>query len=69
MARAPRMVEGVAYWPFVVRFQLADGRRRVRAHWAPAYEFARQEITRALVERYGFDGLKPRSVTIRQVAP
>lgn len=63
-----RVIEGVTYYPFLVRFTLADGKRRRIVRWSPGDPWVRDEIGRELVERYGLEGIKERSVTIRPMA-
>jgi hypothetical protein len=62
-----RYVEGVPYYPFLVRFTLADGRKRRVVRWSPGDPWVRQEVARELVERFGVEGLQERSVTIRRM--
>lgn len=59
-----RVIEGVVYYRFEVRFQLADGRRRVWKRWAPAKMYARESVARELADRFGLNGVKPRSCSI-----
>lgn len=59
------LIEGVRYRPFVVRFRLADGTRRRITRWSPGFPWVRDEVGRELLDAYGLDGIKPRSVTIR----
>jgi hypothetical protein len=61
---AVKMVEGVPYVKFVVRYTLADGKRRRMMRWSPGMPWVRYEIGRELVERFGVEGIKPGSVTI-----
>lgn len=60
-----KWIEGVRWFPFIVRFRLADGTRRRIVRWSPGFPWVRQEIARELIDRYGERGIKPRSVTIR----
>lgn len=62
-----RYIEGVPYDRYVVRYTLADGTRRRMVRWSPGEPWIRDEIGRELVERFGVDGIKPGSVTIRLV--
>ena len=62
-------IEGVSYYAFVVRYTLADGRRRRMVRWSPGWPWVRDEVGRELVARFGVDGIKPRSVSIRMRAP
>lgn len=66
--RRVKYFEGVAYWPFCVRFTLADGRRRRIVRWSPGFPWVRSEVGRELYERFGADGIKPGSATIRLMA-
>lgn len=59
-----RYVEGVPYYRHRVRFQLADGRRRVWVRWSPGYPWIREEVGRELADRFGLDGVKLHSCTI-----
>lgn len=59
------IVEGVTYHRFRVRYTLSDGRRRCMTRWAPALVYAREAVLRELVERFGLEGIKANSVTIR----
>ena len=59
-------VEGVPYLRYVVSYVLASGPRRRMVRWSPGYPWVRSEIARELVDRFGDDGIRPHSVTIRQ---
>lgn len=59
------LIEGVEYHKFRVSYTLADGMRRRMVRWSPGYPWVREEIARELVERFGLDGIKAGSVTIR----
>ncbi len=61
------IVEGVRYYPFRVRYTLADGRRRRMTRWSPGFPWVREEIARELDDRFGIDGIAPGSVTIRSL--
>lgn len=61
-----RHVEGVPYYPFEVRFRLADGRRRRWVRWSPGYPWVRGEITRELAARFN-DRELPTGSTVRIV--
>jgi hypothetical protein len=62
-------IEGVTYYPYKVRFRLADGRRRFWIRWSPGDPWVRDEIAREIAERFGLDGVKKASVTIRAATP
>jgi hypothetical protein len=59
-------IEGVPYHRFVVRFTLANGRRRRRFYWSPGLPWVRDEVGRSLVDEFGLEGIKPHSCTIRE---
>lgn len=61
-------IEGVRYVPFLVRYTLADGRRRRMVRWSPGFPWVRSEVGRELDERFGIENIKPHSVTIRECA-
>lgn len=58
------ILEGVPYHRYVVRYTLADGRRRRLVRWSPGFPFVYEEVGRELVDRFGVDGIHPGSVTI-----
>ena len=58
-------VEGVRYYPFRIRYRLADGKRRSMKRWAPALVYMRESALRELLDRFGLEGIAPNSVTIR----
>lgn len=62
------VLEGVEYHRFVIRFALADGRRRRWIRWSPAGgAWVREELIRELVARdIRPEDLKPRSCTIAE---
>ena len=60
-----KLIENVAYRRFVVRFRLADGTRRRIFRWSPGFPWVRDEVGQELVDRFGVEGIAPRSVTIR----
>ncbi|MFZ5896432.1 MAG: hypothetical protein ACOY0T_35590 [Myxococcota bacterium] len=62
-----KRIEGVSYYRFCIRYRLSDGRRLTMIRYSPGYPWVHEEITRELVERFGLDGIKPGSVTIRCV--
>ena len=59
-----RVIEGVHYHRFIVRFVLADGRRRRWVRWSPGFPWVLDEVGRELDERFGMRGVKPGSATI-----
>jgi hypothetical protein len=59
-------IEGVPYHRHVVRFRLADGRRRRLVRWSPGAPWVYDEVGRELLERYGANGVRERSCTIRE---
>lgn len=63
-----RTIEGVPYHRFVVRYTLADGRRRRMIRWSPGFPWVREEIARELLDSVGLEGIKPGSVTIRSAS-
>jgi hypothetical protein len=58
-------IEGVPYHRYRVRYRLANGKRRTMIRWSPGAPWVFDEIGRELIERYGADGIAPRSVLIR----
>lgn len=63
------LIEGVRYGKFVVRFRLADGRRRRWIRWSPAGgQWVCGEVGRELADTFGVNGVKPHSCTI-EAAP
>lgn len=60
------ILEGVPYFRYVVRFRLADGRRRRLVRWSPGSPWVYEEVGRELAARFGANGVKPRSCTITQ---
>lgn len=59
------LIEGVRYHPFVVRYTLADGRRRRMTRWSPGFPWVRDEVGRELLDRFELDGIRAGSVSIR----
>ena len=66
--RSTKTIEGVTYYPFVVSFKLADGRRRRMIRWSPGYPWVYDEVGRELLDRFGEHGIRERSCTIRELA-
>lgn len=60
------VIEGVPYRRYRVYYTLADGRRCRMMRWSPGKPFVYDEVGQELVDRFGVDGIKPRSVTIEQ---
>ncbi len=60
-------IEGVRYYPFRVRYTLADGRRRSMIRWSPGPPWVREEVARELTDRFELDGIKAGSVSIRRL--
>lgn len=58
------IIEGVPYYRHVIRYTLADGRRRRMVRWSPGFPWIRSEVGRELADRFGLDGIKHGSVTI-----
>lgn len=58
------LIEGVRYHRYVVRYTLRTGQRRRMVRWSPGAPWVYDEIGRELLERYGADGVRPRSCTI-----
>jgi hypothetical protein len=63
-----RIIEGVPYYPHVVTYTLATGQRRRMRRWSPGNPWVREEVARELIDRFGFEGIKQGSVSIRRVA-
>jgi len=59
-----KLIEGVPYHRHVVRYTTADGKRRRMVRWSPGRPWVYDEVGRELLDRFGADGIKPRSVTI-----
>ncbi len=59
-----RLCEGVPYFRFIIRYVLANGRKRRMVRWSPGLPWIRGEVARELVDRFGIDGIKPGSVRI-----
>jgi hypothetical protein len=59
------IIENVEYQRYLVTFRLSSGARRRWVRWAPAMVFAREAVARELVDRFGLDGIAPKSVSIR----
>lgn len=57
-------IEGVPYYRYVVRFTLADGRRRRWVRWSPGPPWVYSEVGRELIERFGDNGVRKGSVSI-----
>jgi len=66
MGTTVRMVEGVPYRRHLVRFTLDDGRRRRMVRWSPGYPWIREDVARELVDRFGYDSIRPGSITIEE---
>jgi hypothetical protein len=62
-----KSIEGVTYYPFRVRFRLADGRRRVWIRYAPALQYAYESLNREWSARFEPSELMPGSCTVRAV--
>lgn len=58
------IVEGVRYTRYVIRYTLADGKRRRMTRWSPGFPWVREEAARELLSRYDLDEIQPGSVTI-----
>ena len=58
------IIEGVQYNRYVVRYTLADGRRRRIVRWSPGYPWVYDEVGRELADRHGVENIKPGSCTI-----
>jgi pyruvate-formate lyase-activating enzyme len=52
-----RIIEGVAYRPFVVRCRLKSGRRLRRIYWSPGEPWVGTEVSRALGAEFGYENL------------
>jgi len=61
-----KLIEGVPWRRFRIRYRLANGRRRSMTRWSPGFPWVRTEIARELDERFGIENIAPRSVTIRE---
>lgn len=66
-AHNPINVEGVDWWRHVIYYTLSDGRRRRMIRYSPGRPWVLDEVARELVDRFGVEGIKPGSVTIKQV--
>jgi hypothetical protein len=65
MARTDvRMIEGVPYYKFRIRYTLATGQHRRMVRWSPGFPYVRDEVLRELLDRFGIDGIRPGSVLI-----
>jgi hypothetical protein len=62
-----KLIEGVPYHRFLVRYTLSDGRRRRMVRWSPGGHWVYEEVGRELCERFGLDGIKAGSVTVTEV--
>lgn len=60
-----RVIEGVPYHRFIVRYTLRTGKRRRLVRYSPGFPWVRTEVARELDDRHGIEAIKPRSVTIR----
>ena len=63
-----KRIEGVPYYRYVVRFVLLTEKgsvRRKRVFYSPGEPWVRTEVSRALVDYYGLERIKPGSVTLR----
>ena len=63
----PRIIEGVSYYRFRIRYTLTTGERRRMVRWSPGFPWIREEIGRELVERFGLEAIKAGSVTIQSL--
>lgn len=64
---ALRIIEGVPYYRYTVRFRLQGKRRsQTLVHWSPGDPWIRSEIARGLADRFGESAIVPRSVTYRR---
>lgn len=63
-----KIIEGVPWRRFRVRYRLANGRRRSMTRWSPGFPWIREEVVRELVDTGVIDQVKPGSCTIREVA-
>jgi hypothetical protein len=62
-----KLVEGVPWYRFVIRFRLLSGERRRMVRWSPGEPWIREEIARELSDRQLV--IKPGSVTYRMQEP
>lgn len=62
--KAPLLIEGVRYYPFIVRYRLADGRRRRMRRWSPGFPWVREEVARELQDRFDVTDIQAGSVRI-----
>lgn len=63
---APRLVEGVTYFRFAVRFRLADGTRRCWYRWSAGFPWVREETAREIETTFGHEGVRPNSIRIKR---
>jgi len=61
-----KTIEGVPYYRFLVRYTLADGRRLRMVRWSPGFPWVRDEVGRELLDRFGLEGIRRGSVSIRE---
>jgi hypothetical protein len=59
-----KLIEGVPYRRYAIRYRLADGTRRRMVRWSPGFPWIREEIARELLSRYDLEDIAPGSVTI-----
>lgn len=58
-----KVIEGVPYHRYVVKFQLADGRRRRWVRWSPGEPWIREELVREFEARFDLNELAPNTCT------
>lgn len=61
-----KIIEGVPWRKYRVRYRMSNGRRRSMTRWSPGFPWVRMEIARELDETIGIENIAPRSVTIRE---
>lgn len=60
-----KLIEGVPWRKYRVRYRTTNGRRRSMTRWSPGFPWVRMEIAQELVE--GEYDVADHSVTIREV--
>ena len=64
--RTRRIVEGVEWRPYSIRFTTQDGKRHTWTHWSPGPPWLAGEVNRYLSERGDIDVGKPGAVVIKR---
>jgi hypothetical protein len=62
-----RVIEGVEYEKYIVRYTLIGEGRHAMTIWSPrGGQYVRAEVARTLDARHGIEKIKSRSVTIQR---